>query len=741
MARVPTYDALQVGANTLPNAQVSAPDTSNIGGIAAQQSMQMGAAVQGASEVGGRIVTDMQNEANQLRVIDASNQAKEHMFDLLYNKDNGALNQKGWNALNRESGKDLPSEYAEQFEKTTSKMGESLGNEQQRKMFQQQVASMRTQLYGTTTKHLSDEFKTYQVSTYDGTVATAQREIALMGASGNIEVDPTTMRSKLDDAGDRILASVRQKGRLLGLSAEQSDVEARKVLSNAHTLAIAGALEQGKAEYADAYLQKNIKQMDTDDILHVLGKIDGEVNMRIGVTAAGDVVRKMAPRIQTGDAERVFNIMLGTESNNRQFGKDGLPTTSPTGAIGIAQVMPATAPEAAKLAGLPYDEARYKNDADYNKALGMAYFQKQLQDNGGDVQKAMAAYNAGPGRLEKAIKAAGLAKNDPNFTGALYAGSGDASDWRNHMPKETRDYIAKNSASFAAGQGANQRATFADIDDQLRADPRLANNPKRYQVAREEASRRFEEQTKAIKQKDEENVAGAMRAVVENGGRYSDLPASVRGALPPKEIDNVIGFAQKISKGDDTTSLYLYNSLTAHPERLAQLNDAQFYALRRELSEGDFKHFSNERAKLTGAVPGSNGPGELNSSSIKQTLDGRLRMMNIDPTPKDDGGSEAARIGGIRRFVDQYMMAAQREAGKKFNDTEVSAHVDALFAKNVEFRGWFSNASGPMLGMKIGDIPGDAKSGIKEAFKRMGNDNPTDAQLLNAYWSLKVAKK
>jgi len=86
-------------------------------------------------------------------------------------------------------------------------------------------------------------------------------------------------------------------------------------------------------------------------------------------------------------------------------------------------------------------------------------------------------------------------------------------------------------------------------------------------------------------------------------------------------------------------------------------------------------------------------------------------------------------------------MAAQREAGKKFSDTEVSAHIDALFAKNTEFRGWFSNSSGPMLAMKIGDIPSDAKDGIKAAFKRMGNDSPTDAQLLNAYWSLKVAKK
>ena len=159
------------------------------------------------------------------------------------------------------------------------------------------------------------------------------------------------------------------------------------------------------------------------------------------------------------------------------------------------------------------------------------------------------------------------------------------------------------------------------------------------------------------------------------------------------------------------------------------------------MSEADFKHFSNERAKRTGSAPGSNGPGDLNTQAIKQTLDERLRMLQIDPTPKDDGGSDAARIGGMRRFVDQYFMAAQREAGKKFTDTEVAQHVDALFARNATFRGWFSNSSGPMLGMKVSDIEGTAKDSIKAAYKRQGIDNPTDAQIMNAYWNAKVARK
>ena len=113
----------------------------------------------------------------------------------------------------------------------------------------------------------------------------------------------------------------------------------------------------------------------------------------------------------------------------------------------------------------------------------------------------------------------------------------------------------------------------------------------------------------------------------------------------------------------------------------------------------------------------------------------------IDPTPKDDGGNEAARIGAIRSFVDKHILSAQREAGKKFSDGEVAQHIDALFAKNATFRGWFSTYSGPMLTMKAGDIDRATRDGIKAAFKRQGIDEPTDAQILNAYWAMKVTRK
>lgn len=723
MPRVPTYDSFQAAPSALPQARISAPELPDVAG---QQAQQMGRAMAGAGQALGQVATDMEQQANQLRVDDALNRAKEAALRLTYDKDAGFSALKGVNALQRPDGKPLADEYSENLKRQVDEIAGTLGNPAQRQAFAMHSNDILTSFRGQAIQHEAQEYKTYALSTSEGIQSTALRDIGLNWQNTDA----------VNSAVERIRAETYRQAQLLGKSAEWQESQARKLTSNAHKVAMLTALEQNSPAFADAYLKRYAGQMDADDILTVRGHVTKAMDAQVGVAAAADVVTRMQPRIQTSEAERAFNVALGTESNYRQFGADGKPLTSPKGAVGIAQVMPGTGPEAAKLAGLEWDEAKYKNDPAYNKAIGMAYFQKQLQDNGGDLAKAYAAYNAGPGRLQDAMKKAAQSADFAKVDGSL-----KAVPWLQYMPKETQAYVEKNMREFEAGQGQAQRPTFQEIDDQLRSDPRLAGNPNRYKVARDEAARRFEEQTKAIKQRDEEAVATAMRGIIQNGGRFTELPASVRAAVPPKEVDNLMGFAQKVSKGDDSTSLWLYNDLTSHPEKLAALSDAQFFALRRELSEADYKHFSAERAKRTGAAPGSNGPGDLNSQGIKQVMDERLRVLGIDPTPKDDGGKDAARIGGIRKFVNDYFMTAQREAGKKFTDAEVAQHVDGLFARNATFRGFFSNSSGPMLTMKVGDIPSQERTAIEAAYKRQGVEKPTDAQVMDIYWKRQIARK
>jgi soluble lytic murein transglycosylase-like protein len=65
---------------------------------------------------------------------------------------------------------------------------------------------------------------------------------------------------------------------------------------------------------------------------------------------------------------------------------------SPAGARGLAQLMPGTARE------MGVDPA----DPHANLEGGARYLRIQLDTFGGDLEKALAAYNAGPGRVQKA---------------------------------------------------------------------------------------------------------------------------------------------------------------------------------------------------------------------------------------------------------------------------------------------------------------------------------------------------
>lgn len=65
---------------------------------------------------------------------------------------------------------------------------------------------------------------------------------------------------------------------------------------------------------------------------------------------------------------------------------------SPAGARGLAQLMPGTARQLGVNSSDPYA----------NLEGGARYLRMQLDHFGGDVEKALAAYNAGPGRVERA---------------------------------------------------------------------------------------------------------------------------------------------------------------------------------------------------------------------------------------------------------------------------------------------------------------------------------------------------
>lgn len=99
---------------------------------------------------------------------------------------------------------------------------------------------------------------------------------------------------------------------------------------------------------------------------------------------------------------------------------------SPAGARGLMQVMPGTSRD-------PGFGIRPSNGSQSDDVrVGRQYRAAMQQRYGGDLAKMWAAYNWGPGNVDKAIQKYG-------------------DNWFSALPAETRDYVTKNIQAARAG--------------------------------------------------------------------------------------------------------------------------------------------------------------------------------------------------------------------------------------------------------------------------------------------------
>lgn len=107
---------------------------------------------------------------------------------------------------------------------------------------------------------------------------------------------------------------------------------------------------------------------------------------------------------------------------------------SHAGARGLLQLMPSTARLVAKQLGVPYNIGLLTGDPEYNLRLGGAYLGRVV-DRYGDLGLALAAYNAGPSRVDGWLRLHG----DPRKGSRL-----DWVDWMELIPfDETRNYVQR----------------------------------------------------------------------------------------------------------------------------------------------------------------------------------------------------------------------------------------------------------------------------------------------------------
>ena len=156
------------------------------------------------------------------------------------------------------------------------------------------------------------------------------------------------------------------------------------------------------------------------------------------------------------DPAHVFGLI-------RQESRFIVDARSSVGAMGLMQLMPATARWTARKIGLTNYQAELIADRNINLRLGANYLKYVLDDFGGSLAMAAAAYNAGPSRSRKW-------REGPVLEPAV---------WAENIPfSETRDYVKKvlsNSAVYAALLYERPASLKAQLGEAI--GPRLADAP------------------------------------------------------------------------------------------------------------------------------------------------------------------------------------------------------------------------------------------------------------------------
>jgi len=238
------------------------------------------------------------------------------------------------------------------------------------------------------------------------------------------------------DAADLTDQSVRQQAMQEGWSEEQTNLELQRSRSNIWEKRLA-ALSIKDAIRANEIYQGAKDQIDGITRIRVEQAIERGLIEQGARKIADDIVRKQkvreaAPKTETPAAAEASPEVLRAIEQAESGGISGL--TSPKGAKGVMQLMPETAKEEARLAGIEYDEQRLLKDPDYNRLLGTRVFNRYLASYGGNTTLALAAYNAGPARVNQWLKDYG----DPRQGGIT------EKEWAERIPfAETRKYLAK----------------------------------------------------------------------------------------------------------------------------------------------------------------------------------------------------------------------------------------------------------------------------------------------------------
>lgn len=522
--------------------------------------------------------------------------------------------------------------------------------------------------------------------------------------------DKSDERLKAIEAGK---ASIAQLGQMKGMGEAEVALSQKKFVSGVHANTIDKLLVSAEPDIdmAAAYFSAHADEMTSADRERAMKDLQGPLQDRSDYAAytevnAGMVSAGAPPMgVGKGDLSRMAAITAETESGNRDHNADGSFVTSVKGAQGRMQVMPGTQRDP----GFGVKPAANNSAAELAR-VGRDYLAAMMTRYGNDPAKAWAAYNAGPGAVDEALK--------------------DGGNWLARMPKETRDYVKKNVAALGGTDNAPREYDKAAIYDAIeaRTDWTYEKKERVKRVADREIARDEQLLQRQYKAAGDE----AVQAVIGLGDNFTDIsqiPAATRAKMDPTDLMRLTETAAKNKAAkaaipnDTTRSLELQALMRMDPEAFARIDLSKEVG---RVSHDDLKDLFLKRADIIGD---KNKPAkDKKRTIITAAIEWGKKYGGIDISDKD-----------FPKVFDA--MSAYLETVEAKKGVLDASDGDAAFkgaTRDIPKAGFFGGTMKAYNVTSVDQIPDVTRADIDRTFRAANRRDPNDMERLQMYRSMLV---
>jgi hypothetical protein len=705
-------------------------------------------------------IIDRTNEQQDRIAADAAlNALNEQSATLQFDPKDGFRNAKGGAVV----GQPFVDTYIEHLQTRAKGIADGLQNDRQRALFTQRSPVVALRYRQDLLNHQAQQTEFFNDQTANNTLELALRSMA------QAPTDELGFQTSMVQIEATVDETVKRKG----LPPEAAAALKGKYTDAAYSTRILSLLEGVPgAVQADPYTAERMFRQVRDrlgpqaalslgkQVLQGVKDVQQRDGARAEVYGGGAMdARAVYPAVQ--GVVPLAGVVMELESRGARFDKDGNLLTSPKGAQGEMQVMPATTRDPGfgvtpARDNSPEEIARVGRD--YVGAMTARYQEPAL---------VLAAYNAGPATVDKWITKHG----DPR------AGEITVDEWIAKIPfSETQKYVANGMRKVVAATGGDPAAVSGPTVNQLKAEalPALLQRARQHAESMYPGDPRFVDGYVARtlgyanevlnQQRARQDAANdtLTRALVGSKGDGSDAVKSIdqlmsdptlKAAFETATPQAQLAMQARLAKGDkkfDAESFQIYYGLLGSagqdPAAFAQMDLGPYYGLIPDEKLVELARYQ----KSINANDAKQQARDLNWQRTKANVEDMLKPLRLGTTAK--AGSSQAKT--TEQFYGRLNEAVQDHftSTGKWPDTQTTRKFAAgLLAEGKEAGGMFWDSS--RRAFEVDDsgkfyVPLPAartpeRTEITQAYQRVFGKLPSEPEL-QRFWTqyrLSGAKK